>query len=311
MRAGGVKGMYQVGVLQSLYDNLPKEEVAYDVTTGASIGAVNAATIGMFAKGNETEAYKVLYDDWADLTTDQIFAEWPTFGPLAGFWKPSFFDDTPTHTRINTRLLNPFKRMVAFQTVNIDDGKIYTFDEKFNKSLQGESVAASASIPTMFQPTTTIGNMHLVDGGTYSYMNLQAAILKCREVADSDENITVDVILDQDKPVEMKNFKGRKYFNAYHIYKRQSDFAAYYSIMDDLFPIVEQNPKINFRYIISPTEPLPGNVVPIWVNPKDLNQTYEIGYNDAIKAMKNDTVYKEFHDQTKDYAYFTLREGFD
>lgn len=135
MRAGGVKGMYQVGILQSLYDHLPIEEIAYDVTTGASIGAVNAATIGMFAKGNETEAYKMLYDDWADLSTDQIFVEWPHWGPIAGFWKPSFFDDTPTHNRINTRLLNPFKRRVAFQSVNIDDGRIYSFDEKFDKEL--------------------------------------------------------------------------------------------------------------------------------------------------------------------------------
>ena len=70
MRAGGVKGMYQVGILQSLYEHLPHSELAYDVTTGASIGAVNAATLGMFAKGNETEAYKILYDDWADLSTD-------------------------------------------------------------------------------------------------------------------------------------------------------------------------------------------------------------------------------------------------
>lgn len=150
MRAGGVKGMYQVGILQSFYDNLPHSEIAYDVTSGASIGAVNAATLGMFAKDNVTEAIKILYDDWADLTTDQIFVEWPTFGPLAGFWKISFFDDTPTHTRINTRLLNSFQRKVAFQTVNIDDGKVYTFDETFNKSLQGESVAASASIPIAF-----------------------------------------------------------------------------------------------------------------------------------------------------------------
>lgn len=138
--------------------------------------------------------------------------------------------------------------------------------------------------------------MHLVDGGTFSYMNLQAAILKCREVADSDENITVDMLLDENKPVEMKNFTNKKFFNAHHIYKRQQDFTSYYDVMNDILPIVEQNPDINFRYIISPTEPLPGPAIPIWVNPSDLNKTYEIGYNDAIKAMNNDTVYSEFHD---------------
>lgn len=142
-------------------------------------------------------------------------------------------------------------------------------------------------------------------------MNLQAAILKCREVADSDENITIDMLLDQDKPVEMTGFQNKKYFNAHHIYKRQSDFKTYYDVMNDVLPIVEQNPEINYRYIISPTEPLPGSAIPIWVNPQDLNKTYEIGYNDGIKAMNNDTVYKEFQDQIKDYKYFTLRDGFE
>ena len=67
------------------------------MTSGASIGAVNAATLGMFDKDNVTEAIKILYDDWADLSTDQIFHEWPMFGPIAGLWKISLFDDTPTH----------------------------------------------------------------------------------------------------------------------------------------------------------------------------------------------------------------------
>ena len=37
--------------------------------------------------------------------------------------------------------------------------------------------------------------MQLVDGGTYTNLNLQDAIDRCREVADSDAKITVDVIM--------------------------------------------------------------------------------------------------------------------
>lgn len=47
------------------------------------------------------------------------------------------------------------------------------------------------------------------------------------------------------------------------------------------------------------------------MNPKDLNATFDIGYKDAIRAMNNDTVYKEFHDQMHDYKTFVLRDGFD
>jgi len=87
-------------------------------------------------------------------------------------WKPSFFDDTPSHDRINKRLLNPFRRKVAFQSVNLNDGAIHVFDETMDPKLQGETVAASASIPVAFYPTTSINGLQLVDGGTYSDLNL-------------------------------------------------------------------------------------------------------------------------------------------
>lgn len=294
--------MYQCGVLQSLYDHLDIEEISYDVSSGASIGAVNAAVLGMFEKGDEIAAYKMLKEEWENTNTSNIFREWPTWGPLAAFWKPSFFDNTPSHTRLDSKLKDhPLKKRVAFQSVNIDDGSILTFDEKLDPSLWGEAVAASSSIPIVFQPTTSIGNMHLVDGGTYSYMNLQAAIHRCREVATNDKDITVDVILDQDNPVEMKEYKKHRFFNSYHIYQRQKDFSSYYDVMNDVFPIVEQNPDVNYRYIISPTESLPGNAIPIFVDPKDLNETYNIGYRDGLKAIKNDPVFQEFNRQMKDY----------
>jgi predicted acylesterase/phospholipase RssA len=70
MRGGGVKGMYEVGVLESFLENLPAEEIAYDVSVGVSIGAVNAAVLGLFEKGQEKEAFALLKDYWSDLDTN-------------------------------------------------------------------------------------------------------------------------------------------------------------------------------------------------------------------------------------------------
>ena len=58
LMGGGVKGNYETGALQSLYDHLPKGEVAWDVATGVSIGACNAATIGVYDIGDEGAAIK-------------------------------------------------------------------------------------------------------------------------------------------------------------------------------------------------------------------------------------------------------------
>ena len=79
----------------------------------------------MFEKGNETAAYQMLYEEWAHTNTSNIFVNWPE-GPVAGLWKPSFLDNTPSHTRVNNRIKKyPLKKKVAFQTVNIGDGKIF------------------------------------------------------------------------------------------------------------------------------------------------------------------------------------------
>lgn len=111
---GGVKGNYETGVLQALYDSTEEGEVAWDVTTGVSIGAINAATLGIYEKGDEKSALKKMHDYWKVLDTSTIFVEWPKWGPLAAFWKPSLFDNSPSHKTVNERLVNPMKRRVAF-----------------------------------------------------------------------------------------------------------------------------------------------------------------------------------------------------
>ena len=81
--------------------------------------------------------------------------------------------------------------------------------------------------------------------------------------------------------------------------------------MNDVMVVANANPEVNYRYIVTATETLPGGTIPIWVKPSDRKKTYEIGFNDAIKAINNDTAYDEFKNLINDYEYFTLREGFE
>jgi predicted acylesterase/phospholipase RssA len=66
-----------------------------------------------------------------------------------------------------------------------------------------EAVMASASIPAVFQPTY-INDMVLVDGGTFTNLDLADAILKCKEVVDDEKDIIVDIITCFDVPVEIQ-----------------------------------------------------------------------------------------------------------
>lgn len=54
---------------------------------------------------------------------------------LAGLWKQSFFDNTPTHKKVNERVKNAFKRRVAFQSVDMNDGSVHSFDETLDPEL--------------------------------------------------------------------------------------------------------------------------------------------------------------------------------
>ena len=113
LRGGGTKGAYEVGVIQSFYDNLPKEEIQYDVVVGVSIGSINAGTIGIYEKGREDEALAGLHKYWSSLDTNDIFTQWP-YGPIEGLWRNSIFNNTVSHTLVNQRLINPFRRKVSF-----------------------------------------------------------------------------------------------------------------------------------------------------------------------------------------------------
>jgi predicted acylesterase/phospholipase RssA len=115
MRGGGTKGIYDVGVLEAFLDNLPIEDIGYDVITGVSIGAVNGGTLAIFEKGDEADAIALLRTYWNDTSTDGLFQEWPYVGPIAGFWKNSFVDMTPSHERIKERFMGKdFAREVSF-----------------------------------------------------------------------------------------------------------------------------------------------------------------------------------------------------
>ena len=61
------------------------------------------------------------------------------------------------------------------------------------------AIQSSASIPGVFPPVN-IGSMTLVDGGTFTGLDLGEAILRCREMVDSEEDIIVDAVIIPSSP---------------------------------------------------------------------------------------------------------------
>ncbi len=60
LEGGGDRGAYHAGAFHELVNNLPSEEVAYDIVTGISVGALNGLALSFFEKGDEKNASKFL-----------------------------------------------------------------------------------------------------------------------------------------------------------------------------------------------------------------------------------------------------------
>ena len=81
LSGGGAKGAYEVGALYEMTRLLDPSELEYDVISGISVGAINAAALAIHEKGKIKEAAQFLYDMWMNLTSDQVYESWDGFEP--------------------------------------------------------------------------------------------------------------------------------------------------------------------------------------------------------------------------------------
>lgn len=87
---------------------------------------------------------------------------------------------------------------------------------------------------------------------------------------------------------------------------------TFHDAMNDVLPILDSNPDVNMRYLISASEELPGGYLSIVVKEEDMKKMWQIGYDDAKNAIENNAgATMDFDIQAKDYEYFVMRDGFD
>jgi NTE family protein len=64
--------------------NLPEEEVQYDVISGVSVGALNAAHVSTYAKGDEWRMSEDLITMWVHLNSSNFYRSWGWGGLVEG-----------------------------------------------------------------------------------------------------------------------------------------------------------------------------------------------------------------------------------
>lgn len=167
------------------------------------------------------------------------------------------FDDGPL-MKFLASVFNEFsyqiQRRIVVSCVDVVSGSYVTFNESTSDPVK--AITSSASIPFVFPHQVWSNEVVCMDGGTVWNTNLVSAIERCHEIVDEDEQITMDVIICDD--YQFGTWSDQN--NAYNDFLRFKDIKDAYTDMGDVFEIMQAYPKVNYRYYIQPSEPLPGGL---------------------------------------------------
>ena len=174
LSGGGVRGAYQVGVLQKwLYE----DNIDYDFICGVSVGALNAFKLATVEYGKPQEAFEKINKIWRNIKQEHILKDWQPLGKLSALWKKSIYDSSPLAHLIK-KGYHPDKIKQSGKCLRLGAVCLETGEQKFvtEKDRHLEKWAlASASFPVFMEPVKINGKLW-IDGGTKVITPLGTAI---------------------------------------------------------------------------------------------------------------------------------------
>lgn len=198
MSGGGDKGPYQAAVFKGLVENLPLEDVTYDVLVGVSAGALNSLAFSPFKPEEAQEAANFAHDLWNTIPNYHAYGQWPGGIAEGIFLRKGAFDLQPGIDWVTDQFKNKtVNRKVTFSTTDADNGKYHTLDFNATGTQPKEfimSAFASCIIPFAFGQIVLDGHS-LLDGGCKWKIDILTTIRRCKEVVDDEADIIVDLIL--------------------------------------------------------------------------------------------------------------------
>lgn len=287
LQGGGDKGAYEAGVLYGLITRTQNpEDFAYDVVTGISVGTINGIWISQFTKGSEAPMVDYLVRVWENLVQSDIFQSW-TGGVAEGlFLKPSMYDSSPELLLLETVSFGPpNKRKLTVAATDANTGQKVKFDETYwgdNTTLASILGKASSAIPSLFT-YVNYENYTLVDGGwSGEGLDIEDAILRCREVVDNDDDIIIDVMFANNVSNVNVQVDGYKTLQMLSRYQSINNFVKSTRAYDYAR---QDYPTIDFRYVFIASEELPNQNLPLDFNATNIKFMIDLGIKDAVAAL--------------------------
>ena len=183
LSGGAAKGAYQVGILKHLLGDLQRQ---YDLVCGISVGAINAAYLGMFSHGEEIECISGLHDLWLGLSTKDIYVSWVNLpkpfyylGYIVALFKSSLYNSSPLEDLVRAHYVSEkiatSGKKIRVGAVSLNTGEYKMFTESYPD--MPAAILASSSFPMAFKPIKIDGEFWS-DGGIREITPLKSAIME-------------------------------------------------------------------------------------------------------------------------------------
>jgi NTE family protein len=277
LSGGGSKGAYQVGALKYMLGEL---KIVYDAFCGVSVGAINSAFLSMFSIGEEIQASNILFDLWSQLDNTKIYKRWFPFGRWHAIWKKSFFDSSPLHYLLKSKLdLNKIRKsgkQVNVGTVSLSSGKYTIFDQNSDHFI--DAVIASASFPGMLTPVKFLGQLW-TDGGVKEISPIKKAVELGADIIDviiTNPKVRVKKFIENPTTVDV--LKRSLDLSTDKIMANDIEKVELYNKLVELGMTEKKNVQLN---IIRPDANLIEDLLDF--SPHKIQEMIEKGYNDAKK----------------------------
>jgi predicted acylesterase/phospholipase RssA len=153
------------------------------------------------------------------------------------------------------------QRKTNIGIVDMLSGKYADFDETKLTNTQDITNVLYASLSTVgfYPPVEAFGSTY-IDGAAVWDIDIPSAINTCSSLGYEDHDIVVDVIMTTHKDIP---FEDTSSFNSIQMLNRFLHIARYYGTMDGITRATFAYPEVDFRYVVSPTEKLEKNWIPL------------------------------------------------
>ncbi len=285
LEGGGSLGAYQVGVMIGMTEVLPGPDIEWNVVTGISTGALNSAGVSHFPMGQETEMAQFMKNVWLNLNSSKsVFVDWNILGPAYGLiFEPGMYNTAPLRKTLEGLVTTPPQRNVTVGSTNLNTGKFGNFNESLGMDII-EAVMCSAA-PPLFFPPQHFQNTIWADGGCICNLDVFSAIERCLDVVPDESQIIVDMIFCSG--AHLAPLPAADKLTVTAVQSRVSAVKSYDSAMWFVYNAMNAYPQVNYRYIIVPSAGMPGGLVPLDFDPKNLEQELTLGTSDAHNVIQN------------------------